>query len=83
MKRAKLLSLFLAGSLLFQTAGIDAMATAPSEPAPISDNVEDIDNMFKEFKTLKEKGAIISQKKKSENVLIRDIREIKSKLGIE
>lgn len=46
-------------------------------------NVEDIDNMFKEFKTLKEKGAIISQKKKSENVLIRDIREIKSKLGIE
>ncbi|MDE6601642.1 MAG: S8 family serine peptidase [Lachnospiraceae bacterium] len=42
MKRAKLLSLFLAGSLLFQTAGIDAMATAPSEPAPISETVEDV-----------------------------------------
>lgn len=43
MKRAKLLSLFLAGSLLFQTAGIDAMATAPSEPTPISETVVDVD----------------------------------------
>lgn len=51
MKRAKLLSLFLAGSLLFQTAGIDAMATAPSEPAPISDNVEDIDNNSEQSST--------------------------------
>ena len=41
MKRAKLLSLFLAGSLLFQTAGIDAMATAPSEPAAITETAED------------------------------------------
>lgn len=48
MKRAKLLSLFLAGSLLFQTAGIDAMATAPSEPAPISETVEDADNGLSE-----------------------------------
>ncbi len=44
MKRAKLLSLFLAGSLLFQTAGIDAMATAPSEPVPISETVEEINS---------------------------------------
>ncbi len=33
MKRAKLLSLLIAGSLLFQTAGIDAMASAPSNPS--------------------------------------------------
>lgn len=46
MKRAKLLSLFLAGSLLFQTAGIDAMATAPSEPAPISETVEGTENVL-------------------------------------
>ncbi len=44
MKKAKLLSLFLAGSLLFQTAGIDAMATMPSEPVPISETIEDTDN---------------------------------------
>lgn len=48
MKRAKLLSLFLAGSLLFQTAGIDAMATAPSEPAPISETVEVADGSLSE-----------------------------------
>lgn len=48
MKRAKLLSLFLAGSLLFQTAGIDAMATAPSEPVPVSETVEDVDNGLSE-----------------------------------
>ena len=44
MKKAKLLSLFLAGCLLFQTAGIDALATAPAEPAPISETVENTDN---------------------------------------
>lgn len=48
MKRAKLLSLFLAGSLLFQTAGIDAMATAPSEPAPISETVKDAESGLSE-----------------------------------
>lgn len=48
MKRAKLLSLFLAGSLLFQTAGIDAMATASSEPAPISETVEEISSDLSE-----------------------------------
>ena len=48
MKRAKLLSLFLAGSLLFQTAGIDAMATAPSEPAPISETAEEADSDLSE-----------------------------------
>lgn len=44
MKKARILSLFLAGSLLFQTAGIDAMATAPSEPAPISGTVKGADS---------------------------------------
>lgn len=48
MKRAKLLSLFLAGSLLFQTAGIDAMAAAPSEPVPISETVEDAESNLSE-----------------------------------
>lgn len=48
MKRAKILSLFLAGCLLFQTAGIDAMATAPSEPAPVSETVEDADKGLSE-----------------------------------
>ena len=43
MKKVKLLSLFLAGTLLFQAAGIDAMATAPSDPAPISETVDDTD----------------------------------------
>lgn len=33
MKRAKFLSLLITGSLLFQTAGIDAMASAPSAPS--------------------------------------------------
>lgn len=46
-------------------------------------SIEDIDNMFEEFKMLKEKGAIISQKEKSKNILMKDIGEIKSKLGIE
>ena len=32
MKKAKILSLLLAGSLLFNTAGIEALATAASEP---------------------------------------------------
>lgn len=41
MKRAKLLSFFLAGSLLFQTAGIDAMATQANDPAIVSESVED------------------------------------------
>lgn len=48
MKRAKLLSLFLAGSLLFQTAGIDAMATSASEPAPISETVENAESDLSE-----------------------------------
>lgn len=46
MKKAKLLSLFLAGSLLFQTAGIDAMAAAPSEPAPVSETAADADSIL-------------------------------------
>lgn len=41
MKRAKLLSFFLAGSLLFQTAGIDAMATQANNPAIVSESVDD------------------------------------------
>lgn len=48
MKRAKLLSLFLAGSLLFQTAGIEAMAAAPSESAPISETAEEAESDFSE-----------------------------------
>lgn len=48
MKRAKLLSLFLAGSLLFQTAGINAMASAPSEISPINETVEDTGNGLSE-----------------------------------
>ncbi len=48
MKRAKLLSLFLAGSLLFQTAGIDVMATAPSEPVAITETAEDNDGALSE-----------------------------------
>lgn len=43
MRKAKLLSLLLAGSLLFHTAGIDALATAPSEPAPANEAVESTD----------------------------------------
>ena len=43
MKKARLLSLFLAGSLLFQTAGIDVLATAPSEPVSV-ETVEDTDS---------------------------------------
>lgn len=57
MKRAKLLSLFLAGSLLFQTAGIDAMATALSEPAPISESVEGIEDDFSEQLAEEENGS--------------------------
>lgn len=44
MKRVKLLSLLIAGSLLFQAAGIDAMASAPSEPAPVSASMEGAEN---------------------------------------
>ena len=57
MKRAKLLSLFLAGSLLFQTAGIDAMATAPSDLAPISETVEDVDVVLSEQPAEDETGS--------------------------
>lgn len=57
MKRAKLLSLFLAGSLLFQTAGIDAMATAPSDLAPISETVEDVDVDLSEQPAEEESGS--------------------------
>lgn len=46
MKRAKLLSLFLAGSLLLQSAGMDAMAAAPSESAPISQTDESADSVL-------------------------------------
>lgn len=56
MKRAKLLSLFLAGSLLFQTAGIDAMATAPSEPAPINETVEGTENVLPDQPAEEEKS---------------------------
>ena len=57
MKRAKLLSLFLAGSLLFQTAGIDAMATAPSDLAPISETVEDAGADLSEQPAEEESGS--------------------------
>lgn len=40
MKKAKILSLLLAGSLLFNTAGIDAMATAASDPVLAEQTVE-------------------------------------------
>lgn len=42
MKKAKVLSLFLASTLLFHTAGIDALATAASDPVFDSESVEDI-----------------------------------------
>ena len=41
MKKAKVLSLFLAGTLLFHTAGIDALATADSDPVSVSESVEE------------------------------------------
>lgn len=41
MKRAKVLSLFLAGTLLFHTAGIDALATTASDPVSASESVEE------------------------------------------
>lgn len=41
MKRAKLLSYLLAGALLFQTAGIDALATAPADPLPAAETVQE------------------------------------------
>lgn len=40
MKKAKILSFLLAGSLMFNTAGIDALATAASEPVPVEQSVE-------------------------------------------
>ena len=44
MKKAKLLSLFLAGSLLFHTAGMDALATTASEPALVVESIDETDN---------------------------------------
>lgn len=41
MKRAKVLSLFLAGTLLFHTAGIDALATTAADPVSVSESVEE------------------------------------------
>ncbi|MDE5939574.1 MAG: S8 family serine peptidase [Lachnospiraceae bacterium] len=41
MKKAKLLSLFLAGSLLFHTAGMDALATTISESALAVESVDE------------------------------------------
>lgn len=41
MKRVKVLSLFLAGSLLFHTAGIDALATAALDPVSASESVDE------------------------------------------
>ncbi len=41
MKKGKLLSLFLAGALVFQTAGIDALATAAESPAFVTEEVAD------------------------------------------
>lgn len=41
MKKAKLLSLFLAGSLLFHTAGMDVLATVASEPALAAESVDE------------------------------------------
>lgn len=68
MKKAKLLSLFLAGSLLFQTAGIDAMATAPSEPAPVSETAEDADSLLSDQQPSEENPPIqSSEEKKKDN----------------
>ncbi len=39
MKKAKLLSLFLAGALVFQSAGIDALATASDTPDVVAEEV--------------------------------------------
>lgn len=39
MKKAKLLSFLLTGALLFQTAGIDALAAAPADPLPAAETV--------------------------------------------
>lgn len=41
MKKTKLLSLFLAGALVFQTAGIDALATAAESPDPVIEEASD------------------------------------------
>lgn len=45
--------------------------------------VEDIDNMFNEFKALKEKGTIIRQKRDIKKSIEKEIREIKDRLGID
>lgn len=41
MKKTKLLSFLLAGVLLFQTTGIDALATAPAVSDPVAVTIED------------------------------------------
>lgn len=51
MKKAKILSLLLAGSLLFNTAGIDALATAASEPVLAEQSVEAPDDESSEENT--------------------------------
>lgn len=44
MKKAKLLALLLAGSLLFHTAGIDVLATTLSDPVLADETIESTDN---------------------------------------
>lgn len=51
MKKAKILSLLLAGSLLFNTAGIEALATAASEPVLAEQSVEALDEESSEENT--------------------------------
>lgn len=51
MKKAKILSLLLAGSLLFNTAGIDALATAASDPVLAEQSVEALDDESSEENT--------------------------------
>lgn len=41
MKKTKLLSFLLAGALLFHTTGIDALATASTEPLPAAETVQE------------------------------------------
>lgn len=45
MKKARLLSLLLAGSLLFHSTGIEVLATAASEPIPEEQSIETPDDV--------------------------------------
>lgn len=57
MKKTKLLSMFLAGLLMFQTAGIDALATAPSEPALINGTEKTAEDSFSDLPEEEEESS--------------------------